>query len=60
MKSLKQYYDQLLSVGSLYFTDTVIIDMVKTAVSEGSIQGKTPEEIASQLQLQVLDYLREK
>ena len=34
--------------------------MVKTAVSEGSIQGKTPEEIASQLQLQVLDYLREK
>ncbi len=57
---LKQYYDQLLSVGSLYFTDTVIIDMVKTAVSEGSIQGKTPEEIASQLQLQVLDYLREK
>ena len=34
--------------------------MVKQAVSEGSMQGKTPEEIASALQLQVLDYLNEK
>ena len=57
---LKDYYDSLLSVSNLYFTDTVIIDMVKTAVSEGSMQGRTPEEIASQLQLQVLDYLNEK
>ena len=54
------YYSQILSVSNLYFTDEEIIDMVKQAVSEGSMQGKTPEEIASALQLQVLDYLNEK
>jgi hypothetical protein len=59
-REMEAYLNQILSVSNLYFTDEVIINMVKDAVSEGGMQGKTPEEIASAIQLQVLDYLNEK
>ena len=33
--------------------------MVKDAVVDGVRQGKTPEEVASSIQVQVQDYLRD-
>ena len=55
----EKYLEFILSVDSLYFYNEDIITMVKDAVGDGVRQGKTPEEVASSIQVQVQDYLRD-
>ena len=53
-------YRILTTTDRLCFTDGEIITLVYSVVNEGTDKGKTPEEIATDVQKSVSDYLSEK
>ncbi len=54
---VKEYEDFILSVDRLYFNEQYIKELIIEELNSAAQEGKTPEETASRIQLQVQDYL---
>ncbi len=57
---IKEFYEYLLGIDKMFFNDFEIDNIVTLAVANGSMQGKTPEEIATAIQREVQDLLKER
>jgi hypothetical protein len=50
-KEIEEYVEYFLSIDKIFFNDFDIDNTVTLAVANGSMQGKTPEEIATSIQM---------